>query len=471
MAIFSFFGKKPTSQEQTSADKASANKTKSRTRHTDIAATQDDEALSQSVLAQRHIARATERKIDAIEFEMSRDMGRSKTVTGNVPTTVMKHSVIGEAITEQYNSESFGHEFQSTLPLMMPATDYLFGHQADASAAALSASESVPLLEEASILFATGQNEVAEQMLQAAIAQDNLGSVLQIAWFMLFDLYQICDNRAAFDHLSIDYASKFETSPPVWRIPAKNADDASDSSDGVTPNVSFPSELDGNIIKHLEKLQNLSKQSKTLRLDFSRVKKVDPVGCGILLRSLKNLKKTGHDLMLVGAQDFSEKIRAILQVGRRDETEAPWLLLLEILQLLHFESAFEEASIDYCITFEVSPPSFEEPKNKVITMLPEIRLSEDTSDRFMMPVVIEGRTESLISQIAAYADLHKLVLLDCSQLERVEFGASAQLLSGLVPIAGKKDTSIQFHEVNYLVMNLFNAMGLKNVAAIFPRKH
>ena len=26
----------------------------------------------------RHIARATERKIDAIEFEMSRDMGRPK---------------------------------------------------------------------------------------------------------------------------------------------------------------------------------------------------------------------------------------------------------------------------------------------------------------------------------------------------------------------------------------------------------
>jgi hypothetical protein len=78
-----------------------------------------------------------------------------------------------------------------------------------------------------------------------------------------------------------------------------------------------------------------------------------------LLRTLKNLKKTGHDLMLVGAQSLTDKIRAILQVGRRDETEAPWLLLLEILQLLHFEKAFEEASMDYCITFEVSPPSFE----------------------------------------------------------------------------------------------------------------
>jgi ABC-type transporter Mla MlaB component len=472
VAIFSFFGKKPASQELPSSDKPSSKKAKSKTRNTDIAAPQDDEALSQSVLAQRHIARATERKIDAIEFEMSRDMGRSKTPAGAPSPVGTQQGAKAVPIIDQFNSESPASDFQSTLPLMMPATDYLLGHHADIAAATLNSSESVPLLEEASILFATGQNEVAEQMLQSAIAQDNLGNVLQIAWFMLFDLYQICNNRAAFDHLSLDYASKFETSPPVWQNSTQHADESSDAGeDGTTPSVTFPSKLDGTIIKLLEKLQNLSKQSKNLRLDFLRVKQVDPVGCGLLLRSLKNLKKTKHDLMLVGAQDFSEKIRAILQVGRRDETEAPWLLLLEILQLLHFEKAFEEASIDYCITFEVSPPSFEVPKNKVTTMLPEVRIIEDISDRFMMPAVIEGRTENLISQITAHAELHKLVLLDCSKLERVEFGASAQLLSGLVPIAGKKETSIQFHEVNYLVMNLFNAMGLKNVAAIFPRKH
>ena len=104
-------------------------------------------------------------------------------------------------------------------------------------------------------------------------------------------------------------------------------------------------------------------------------------------------------------------------------------------------------------------------------MLPDIQAIDDMSDRFMMPAVVEGKTENLISQIAAHAEFNKLVLLDCSKLERVEFGASAQLLSGLVPIAGRKGTSIQFHDVNYLVMYLFNAMGLKNVAAIFPRKH
>ena len=471
MAIFSFFGKKPPDQEPPSSDPSPAKKTKSKARNADVPAPQDDNALSQSVLAQRHIARATERKIDAIEFEMSRDMGRSKPFNGGPSTIVNPQTIQSDSIVDQFNSESPSHEFASTLPLIMPATDYLLGQSTDIFVTSLSASESVPILEEASILFATGQNEIAEQMLQAAISQDELGHMLQVGWFMLFDLYQITNNLAAFEHLSIEYASKFETSPPVWKNSLQNTDASLAVAESTTPSVSFTSQLDGSIIKLLEKVQILSKQSKNLRLDFARVKEVDPVGCGLLLRTLKNLKKTGHDLTLIGAQDFADKIRAILEVGRRDETEAPWLLLLEILQLLHFESVFEETSIDYCITFEVSPPSFEAPKNKVITMFPELHAIDELSDRFMMPPVIEGKTDNLISQIAAHAEFHKLVILDCSKLERVEFGASAQLLSGLVPIAGRKGTLIQFHDVNYLVTYLFNAMGLKNVAAIFPRKH
>jgi len=80
------------------------------------------------------------------------------------------------------------------------------------------------------------------------------------------------------------------------------------------------------------------------------------------------------------------------------------------------------------------------------------------------------KTDSLVAEIAAYSQEHNLVILDCSLLERVEFGASAQLLNGLVPISSNKNKSIRFQDVNHLVMHLFIAMGLKNVAAIFPRK-
>lgn len=466
MGIFSLFGKKGAKQEDRSAEKSSAKKARPNGNTTVLGNSGNSDIFSHSVMAQRHIARATERKIDAIEFEMSRDIVKPRPST--TPASRLEElTTPTEPLEDKLAALA---EFQSTLPMLMPTTDVLLGQHVDGAVATLEQSESVPVLEEAAILFASGQNQVTEQMLINAIRQQS-GPAQQIAWHMLFDFYRITNNQHQFESLSLDYANQFETSPPLWPEHAGQAEQAPAQVDDATASITFPSKIDGDIVKLLEKLQQISSKSRSLRLDFARVKQVDAIGCGLLLRSLKNLKKSGHDLMLVAAQDFAEKIRAILQVGRRDETEAPWLLLLEILQLLHFEKAFEEASMDYCVTFEVSPPAFEAPQNKVTTSFPELKLPDEASDRFMMPAVIEGKTELLLGDIAFHASRHNPLILDCSRLNRVEFAASAQLMNGLVPIAGKKDMSIRFEEVNYLVMLLFNAMGLKSVASITPRKH
>nr|WP_315468545.1 hypothetical protein [uncultured Undibacterium sp.] len=465
MGIFKLFGKKPGREESNSSDKPASKKTRVKGQNTVIGQFQDDEALTHSLTEKKHIARATERKIDAIEFEMSRDMGRPKTLQSKSPVD----EPLKRTGPNQFHSDFIATDFQSTIALSLPTTELLLGHT-ELNAPSMAQTESIPLLEEAAILFATGQIKVAEHMLRSAIDLDNLGNATPLAWFMLFDLYQIEQNQYAFESLSLDYAGKYETSPPVWRNPETSGNEPESKDESAIPSLTFPSKLDGDIIKLLQKLNNFSENSKVLKIDFGRVKSVDPVGCGLLLRAIRNLKKSKHDLVLVAAQNLTEQIRSILEVGRRDETEAPWLLLLEVLQLLQLKEVFEEASIDYCVTFEVSPPAFEAPTSKVTTAVAEAVPEVDASDRFLMPKFIEGSTDELVKQITTHSKLHDLVILDCSQLERVEFGASAQLLNGLVPISSAKNKSIQFHEVNYLVMHLFNAMGLKNVAAIFPRK-
>lgn len=465
MGIFKLFGKKPGREEPSSSEEPASQKTRAKKQKTVIGQVQDDEALTHSLTEKKHIARATERKIDAIEFEMSRDMGRPKSLSSKLNTD----GPLTRTGPNQFHSDFIATDFQSTVALNLPTTDLLLGH-AELNPAAMAQTESVPLLEEAAILFATGQVKVAEHMLRSAIDLDNLGNATTLAWFMLFDLYQIEKNQYAFESLSLDYAGKYETSPPVWHNSEADLDAPESKDESTIPGLIFPSKLDGDIIKLLQRLNNLSDSNKVLKLDFGRVKTVDPVGCGLLLRAMRNLQKSKHDLVLVAAQNLTEQIRSILEVGRRDETEAPWLLLLEVLQLLQLKEVFEEASIDYCVTFEVSPPAFEAPTSKVTTAIAEPVAEEENSDRFMMPKTIEGSTEALVKQITDHAKNHDLVILDCSQLERVEFGASAQLLNGLVPISATKGKSIQFYEVNYLVMHLFNAMGLKNVAVIIPRK-
>ena len=88
---------------------------------------------------------------------------------------------------------------------------------------------------------------------------------------------------------------------------------------------------------------------------------VTPEGCARLLTALTVLRGGGRELIVAGAAELAETVRATIAIGQRDASEAPWLLLLELLQLMNREKDFEETAMDYCVTYELSPPSFEAP--------------------------------------------------------------------------------------------------------------
>lgn len=473
MGIFSLFGKKDGQQVATPAEKNASRKKREegtqRVRSTDA---------GQSQVIQRKAAQATARKIDAIESEMSSEFVKP-VLMGNTlpgPPPAAKAAVPATAkskappLKPAKPMEAVAAPATLTTPTMGATTQFLLGGETINGNIVLSASESTPVIEEAAILFANGQTDMVEHVLQNAIAEDAAGHAPLTVWAMLFDLYQITGKRTEFENLSIDYANKFETSPPAWVESAPESQTAPTPAKGVTPTIPFAGKLDANIIKQLERAQNLAENNRILRLEFIRVTEVDPIGCGILLSVLKKLQKSGHDLILVGALELTEKIRAILEVGRRNETEVPWLLLLEILRLLNLEKDFEETSIDYCVTFEVSPPAFAPPNNKVTTALEENIPAKSVSEHFMMPPVIEGRTEQLIAAITGYAVNRNPAILDCSRLTRVDFGAAGQLLTGLAPFVAK-GAVLELHNVNHLVAALFNVMGLKDLVHILPRKN
>jgi ABC-type transporter Mla MlaB component len=465
VAIFGLFGKKD-SQPAGPADKSNARAKR------DDAASSANELNERTKQAQRNVARATAtaKKIDAIESEMSSEFIPTQPANSTQPGPPPGMQ-LPEKVKPGKGPQPLPKSFEATLPIMGMSTEFLLGEEEKAIAADESLLEDAQVVEEAAILFANEQNEVVEQILQGAIHDSSSKSGPKTAWRMLFDLYQILGKQQQFENLSIEYANKFETSPPAWvEGNGKNAPQAAAAPKGATPTVPFSGKIDGNIIKLLERAQKLGETTKVLKLDFSRVTDVDPIGCGLLLRILQRLQQSQHDLILVSAPELADKIRAILQVGRRDETEAPWLLLLEILRLLNQEKEFEEASIDYCITFEVSPPAFVAPKNKVTTGSKEDNGSVNTvSDCFMMPAVIEGKTDQLLQAISTFAADHNPAVLDCSGLNRVDFTAAGDLTSGLAPLCAEGRT-IELVHVNHLVLVLFNVMGLKEFVQIKPRK-
>ena len=215
-------------------------------------------------------------------------------------------------------------------------------------------------------MFANGLIEPAEAGLRAAIQSDQLGESAQRGWLMLFELLQQRGDKAGFDSLTIEYVLRFESSPPAW-IDYKDDIESCRCIGGrgwstrkrLAPVIVLPEAIDEGVVKHLEQLKNHSQSHQSITLDSSNVRSIDPVGAELLLRVINAFKRASHELLLQGADQLVTPLRAAVEAGRRDPSDAVWMLLLEVFRLLNRQHDFEETGIQYCITYEVSPPSWE----------------------------------------------------------------------------------------------------------------
>jgi len=468
VGIFSLFGKKRLRQD-TSDDKMSTRlkRDTSPSANNPVTQTQGNKRDAQAALA-------TALKIDAIESEMSSEFVASRQIERNAQR--QKNPALSQPSAplpqKQQSEPSQAAPVPGTPSAMLPTlemgttTQFLLDGSITLGKIDVAPSEAAAVIEEAAIMFANGHIEPVEQILRTAMEEDPLGEMIAEVWLMLFDLYQINGKQQEFEQLAIAYANRFETSPPTW-IEQPKQGPAHQAVTGLT--ISFPGRLDADSKKNIERISKLAETHHALRLEFTRVSAVEEKGCALLLSLLLSLQKSGHELVLAGAPELADKIRATLEVGRRDDSEQSWLLLLEILRLLNREKEFEETSIDYCVTFEVSPPTFAAPQSKITTTISEVS-REHAEGGFMMPPVIEGQIDNLILGIAAYADEHNPAIIDCSRLSRVDFNAAGRLLTGLAPFCSVGRT-LEFHHVNHLVAALFNIVGLKDIVRIVPRKN
>ncbi|MFL6658504.1 MAG: STAS domain-containing protein [Massilia sp.] len=397
---------------------------------------------------QREIARATAAKIDAIESAMADDIF-------NTPEPAWGSG------TKRSRSGQKADDDGDTLPMLELQTTELLSDDAMPDAPVFA--QTAPIIEEIAIMFANDQIVVAEQMLLESLR--DVGRTDRTVWWMLFDLYQIMGRQDEFDNVAIDYASQFETSPPTWAPPAAAGADNTPFA-GVTPTEVFAGVLDDQVAPRLERLLALADNNQVLRLEFGRIQDVTPEGCQLMLDTLTVLKKRERELIVAGASELSELVRSTITIGERDGSEAPWLLLLALLQLQNREKDFEETAMDYCVTFEVSPPSFETPQHVATT---NTITAPSGTECFMLPAVINSGANSLFDAIDAYAAHAPTLLIDCSRLSRVDFGAASAMLNRLRPIAAEK--KIEFRDMNHLVAALFKLLSYAEVARLFPHKY
>lgn len=324
-----------------------------------------------------------------------------------------------------------------------------------------------PVVEEAAILFANGQDEAALASLEASAEAGGLGAAADQVWAMLFDLYQLLGKREVFEKRALDYSVRFEKSPPTWVEPARQTLGPALTTGG-TAFVSFAGLLGESAEKTVRQLEKIASANPVARVEFGKLQNVDLLGAEMLLKAMRAARKAKCELMMSGAEKLAELLKGKLEVGKRDD-EPIWLLLLELYQHMALQDPFEEWAVNYAITFEVSPPSWENrPPPKQPKPMP-VAAAPAEPDAFPLVGEMYSAGSDAFRQLVEFASGREQVVVDCSALKRMDFVSAGLFLNTLtnLQITG---SSVTIRNPNQLLYALFGVLGINQVAHVERRK-
>jgi anti-anti-sigma regulatory factor len=324
-----------------------------------------------------------------------------------------------------------------------------------------------PALADAAGMYASGKELDAMRRLEAAIkSNENLGDSTIRAWACLFEVLQAMGRQPAFDALAMTFARRFEKSPPTWSASAEDENLAAETTGGRA-HVSLSGVLNVGVGEVLKQAMKLAATSTLVRMDVSKLTDADNNGATLLMRGIAALKRAKKEFVFGSPEHLAEILEKKLVVGERTDQDM-WLLLLELHQQAFHQEAFEEAAVNYAITFEVSPPSWEAPPPR----------SEESSKAPAKPLPLP-ETFALNGQMlgvgaANYATLDALLKsrdefdIDARKLVRIDSAATKELHGVLnrFKAAGKR---LRLVGLSTLVSVYLESQDFHDVVELKPR--
>jgi len=359
-----------------------------------------------------------------------------------------------------------------------------------------------PELDEAVIAFANADFTQCEEALQRITGPGGERAQHAETWLVLFDLYRATGQQQRFESLAVEYAQQFGWSAPQWYSLPKLVADA--QADEPEIRSAAPTRGHGDVgwqaPEHLDIEAVARLRSLTLQMplpwvfDWSPLRRLDAEAA----MQLSTLFRLWSGQVLELRWISGERLFAVLQesapTGARDADPAYWLTRLDALRLANRPDQFDEAAIDYCVTYEVSPPSWEPTRCKVhvggsglSTRQPDMSMVSEVSTSFMesrqaddaaanIEVAHVELSGQLIGDIGA--TLEKLqtglspapiISVSCARLIRVDFIAAGDLLNWVLS-KRNEDRAVHFVDTHRLVALFFGAMGINEHARVQVRK-
>ena len=355
-----------------------------------------------------------------------------------------------------------------------------------------------PELDEAVIAFANADFEQCEQALSDLTGQSGQRHAHAETWLVLFDLYRAIGQQHKFESLALDYAQQFGWSAPQWfSMPRMVAEAASEDrparNSRIEGNVGWvcPDYLDADAVARL------SSQSLQMPLpwvfDWSALKNMDAEAAAKLSELFRNWIRQKLDMRWLGGERLFSLLAEAAPTGVRDADPAYWQLRLDALRMTNRPDQFDEAAIDYCVTYEVSPPSWEPAQCEVrvsgsqsSTTSPPLSMVSDVSTSFIESRFNEDPTATVqvasvelsgqlvgdigptLKRLEAELGGSTIVNVSCSRLIRVDFIAAGDLLNWVLA-RRNENRSVVFVESHRLVALFFGAMGINEHARVKVR--
>ena len=353
-----------------------------------------------------------------------------------------------------------------------------------------------PDLDEAVIAFANADFELCEQSLAGLTGSGGPRTQHAETWLALFDLYRAIGQQHKFESLAIDYAQAFGWSAPQWfSMPKMVAEAASEERqprarvDGQVGWV-CPASIDAEAVAKL--------RSQTLQMplpwvfDWGALKNIDAEGSARLSELFRGWIPQTLDMRWLSGERLLEVLQDAAPTGVRDADPVFWQLRLDALRLVNRPDQFDEAAIDYCVTYEVSPPSWEPAVAQarisgasVSTQSPPMSVVSDVSTSFQESQIIDepgmvqvarvelsgqlvGDIRATLTKMNDERGSAAIVNVSCARLIRVDFIAAGDLLNWVLA-RRSENRSVTFHDSHRLVALFFGAMGINEHAKVKVR--
>ena len=323
------------------------------------------------------------------------------------------------------------------------------------------------VVEETAILFANGQVEEALDKLVDSVSKTGSEASEVQEWLMLFDLYQHLDSRDEFEDLALEFVVKFERSAPAWREDEAREDPA--TATGGIAYCALSGTLSEASASGLEKLRGATGTLRSIRIDCSKLQGLDGPGCKLFRHALYSIRDAGKEIILTGEGQLMRLLEEPCQAGKIETDGALWALLLEIYRMLDLKEKFEEAAVNYAVTFEVSPPSWESNTPRHAKRESRASAPEPRDHALVLSGEIAGAGEALAKQLRDWAAARKALEIDMFSARRVDFGTAGLMLNVFTKLQ-RAGIPIRISGTNELIHALFQVLGIDRVARVVPRK-